>query len=119
RTQRPQRSPWEVSQDQQRALFRLTSRTEPPRELRVLLTPHSFEVEEDSQGGELRGEQLETFEQVLSAMDGASAFGSRLCGLVNDQLQQALASSAELAARAAAAAEDAAAEDAAPPAGAG
>uniref|UniRef100_A0A7S2BG52 GSKIP domain-containing protein n=1 Tax=Alexandrium andersonii TaxID=327968 RepID=A0A7S2BG52_9DINO len=81
-----------TSPDRQQALFRVVSRSGSGRELRVRLTPSSFCVEEDSQDGSLRGEQFETFEQVLSAMDGAEAFGSRLCGLVSEQLAQQLGS---------------------------
>mmetsp|Transcript_72387 Transcript_72387/g.216079 ORF Transcript_72387/g.216079 Transcript_72387/m.216079 type:complete len:169 (-) Transcript_72387:122-628(-) len=81
-----------TSPDRQQALFRVVSRTGSGRELRVLLTPSSFCVEEDSQEGALRGEQFETFEQVLSALDGAEAFGLRLCGLVSEQLTMQMGS---------------------------
>mmetsp|Transcript_131515 Transcript_131515/g.281151 ORF Transcript_131515/g.281151 Transcript_131515/m.281151 type:complete len:151 (+) Transcript_131515:66-518(+) len=87
-----------VSQDRQQAEFRLVSRAEDRRALRVTLSPSCFCVEEDSRNGELKGEQLESFEQLLSAMDGAATFGSRLCGLVSAQLAQQLNSS-DLAAR--------------------
>ncbi|CAJ1386290.1 unnamed protein product, partial [Effrenium voratum] len=74
-----------VLPDQKAAVFRVVSRLPSRRELEVLLNDSCFEVQSDSQAS-LVGSKLESFEQLLSAMDGADAFGSRLCDLVSQQL---------------------------------
>ncbi|CAE8590911.1 unnamed protein product, partial [Polarella glacialis] len=51
-----------------------------------------FLVQKDSQADELLDTQFESFEQLLSAMDGADIFGSRLCNLVSEELAKQLTS---------------------------
>mmetsp|Transcript_59473 Transcript_59473/g.141658 ORF Transcript_59473/g.141658 Transcript_59473/m.141658 type:complete len:125 (-) Transcript_59473:201-575(-) len=70
------------------ATFRVSSRTNNKRTLKVRLTSRCFVVEEDSMEGKLKGRELETFEQLLSAMDGAEVFGTTLCSLVEAKLAQ-------------------------------
>merc|ERR1719330_1480191 len=79
-----------TSPDRQQSTFRIVSKAGSQRVLQVSLTPAGFQIEEDS-AEELQGRVLESFEQVLSAMDGAQAFGTRLCDLVSAQLAAKLA----------------------------
>merc|ERR1712187_758831 len=88
-----------ISGDKQEATFRLVSKNENRRTLQVHLSAACFLIQEDTEDGKLCGEQFESFEQVLSAIDGAEAFGNRLCGLVSDQLAAQLAASADLSSR--------------------
>merc|ERR1712085_239077 len=86
-----------IAADGYEATFRIVSRAESKRALQVCLTPGGFEIEQDSTG-ELAGTTVESFEQVLSAMDGMESYGTRLCDLVSDQLAaklQAAATAAE------------------------
>ena len=64
---------------------RLVSRQESRRTLEVAVSSSCFRVLTDSQEG-LKDQKFESFEQLLSALDGAEAFGSRLCDLVSQQL---------------------------------
>mmetsp|Transcript_49968 Transcript_49968/g.93490 ORF Transcript_49968/g.93490 Transcript_49968/m.93490 type:complete len:121 (+) Transcript_49968:62-424(+) len=69
------------------AHFRIVSRLDSRRTLEVLLTETCFHVQKDSQEeGSLVDTKLESFEQLLSALDGAETFGSRLCDLVSQRL---------------------------------
>ena len=67
--------------------FRLVSRQSSRRTLEVSLDNSCFRVMTDSSSDTLKGERFESFEQLLSALDGAEVFGSRLCDLVSQQLQ--------------------------------
>merc|ERR1711865_572997 len=75
-----------IEPSQQEALFRIVSRAASARQLRIRLTTSCFRIEEDSADGALCGTELESFEQVLSAMDGAEAFGTRMCDLMSAKL---------------------------------
>ncbi|CAL1127766.1 unnamed protein product [Cladocopium goreaui] len=74
--------------------FRLVSRQPSRRTVEVTLNSSCFRVMTDSQEG-LKDQTFESFEQLLSALDGADAFGSRLCDLVSQQLAAEMAGSDE------------------------
>ncbi|CAJ1335336.1 unnamed protein product, partial [Effrenium voratum] len=82
-----------VLPDQKAAVFRVVSRLPSRRELEVLLNDSCFEVQSDSQAS-LVGSKLESFEQLLSAMDGADAFGSRHVQLIRLNIKKELTASA-------------------------
>eukprot|EP00933_Yihiella_yeosuensis_P008789 TRINITY_DN114431_c0_g1_i1.p1 TRINITY_DN114431_c0_g1~~TRINITY_DN114431_c0_g1_i1.p1 ORF type:complete len:146 (-),score=30.07 TRINITY_DN114431_c0_g1_i1:101-505(-) len=82
-----------VAPDKTKANFRVQSRTDSKRTLECSLSETTcFQVEKDSQGDELCGKRFESFEQLLSALDGAEQFGTRLCDLVSEQLAKELGS---------------------------
>ncbi|CAE7895925.1 unnamed protein product [Symbiodinium microadriaticum] len=71
------------------AHFRLVSRLPSRRTVEVLLSESAFHVQKDSQEeSTLRDAKFESFEQLLSSLDGAEVFGSRLCDLVSQRLRE-------------------------------
>eukprot|EP00927_Polykrikos_kofoidii_P071063 TRINITY_DN67398_c0_g1_i1.p1 TRINITY_DN67398_c0_g1~~TRINITY_DN67398_c0_g1_i1.p1 ORF type:complete len:157 (-),score=33.56 TRINITY_DN67398_c0_g1_i1:205-675(-) len=101
-----------ISADKQEAEFHVVSKESHQRAFRVHLSARSFRIIEDTQDGALCGSELETFEQVLGALDGNEAFANRLCSLVSDQLAQELSKCADLKSRVVAESSDGSADEA-------